>query len=125
MAKKSVWKTLAGLAVLGAAVGGAVAYVKKCKEVNDLSEEDFDDLMNDTEETCDACQPERTYTTLHTDSDGVKISAPATETPETSSEEEVDAEEAATEDAAEEDNVAKEAVETEAVSEEDTLAKDL
>ena len=94
MAKKSVWKTLASLAVLGAAVGGAVAYVKKCKEVNDLSEEDFDDLMNDTEETCDACQPERTYTTLHTDSDGVKTPSPAIETPETSSKEEVDAEEA-------------------------------
>ena len=44
MAKKNVWKTLAGLAVVGAAVGGAIAYVKKCKDVNDLSEEDFDDL---------------------------------------------------------------------------------
>lgn len=79
MAKKNVWKTLAGLAVLGAAVGGAVAYVKKCKEVNDLSEEDFDDLMNDTEESCAECQPERTYTTLHTDSDAVKASAPVQE----------------------------------------------
>lgn len=79
MAKKNVWKTLAGLAVLGAAVGGAVAYVKKCKEVNDLSEEDFDDLMNDTEESCAECQPERTYTTLHTDSDTVKTSSPVQE----------------------------------------------
>ena len=56
-----------------------MAYVKKCKEVNDLSEEDFDDLMNDTEESCAECQPERTYTTLHTDSDAVKTYAPVQE----------------------------------------------
>lgn len=73
MAKKNVWKTLAGLAVVGAAVGGAIAYVKKCKDVNDLSEEDFDDLMDDDEEeTCAGCQTERTYTTLHAESDTVK-----------------------------------------------------
>ena len=31
MAKKNVWKTLAGLAVVGAAVGGAIAYEKNVK----------------------------------------------------------------------------------------------
>lgn len=73
MAKKNVWKTLAGLAVVGAAVGGAIAYVKKCKDVNDLSEEDFDDLLNEEkEETCENCQAERTYTTLHPESETVE-----------------------------------------------------
>ena len=65
MAKNYIWKTLAGVAVAGAAVGGALAYLKKCKEVNDLSEEDFEDLLNDEEE--DVCPVERTYTTLPTE----------------------------------------------------------
>lgn len=65
MAKNNVLKVLAGLAVAGAAAGGALAYIKKCKDVNDLSEEDFDDLLDD-EEDC-GCQPERTYTTLPTE----------------------------------------------------------
>ena len=65
MAKNYIWKTLAGVAVAGAAVGGALAYLKKCKEVNDLSEEDFEDLLNDEEE--DVCPAERTYTTLPTE----------------------------------------------------------
>lgn len=65
MAKKSIWKTLFGLAAVGAAVGGAVAYVKKCKDVNDLSEEDFDDLFEDETPDCQCDkQAERTYTTL-------------------------------------------------------------
>ena len=62
MAKNNVFKALAGLAVAGAAVGGALAYIKKCKDVDALSEEDFDDLLNDEEES--EPQKERTYTTL-------------------------------------------------------------
>ena len=50
MAKNNIFKALAGLAVAGAAVGGALAYIKKCKDVDALSEEDFDDLLNDEEE---------------------------------------------------------------------------
>lgn len=87
MAKKNVWKTLAGLAVVGAAVGGAIAYVKKCKDVNDLSEEDFDDLLNEEEkETCANCQAERTYTTLHPESDTTE-KTPEEETPAQAEEE--------------------------------------
>ena len=63
MAKNNIFKALAGLAVAGAAVGGALAYIKKCKDVDALSEEDFDDLLNDDEEDS-ALQTERTYTTL-------------------------------------------------------------
>ena len=63
MAKNNVFKALAGLAVAGAAVGGALAYIKKCKDVDALSEEDFDDLLNDDEEESEP-QKERTYTTL-------------------------------------------------------------
>lgn len=63
MAKKEILKTVAGLAVAGAAVGGAIAYLKKCKDVNDLSEEDFDDLTEDEEMDC-SCQTERTYVDL-------------------------------------------------------------
>lgn len=85
MAKKNVWKTLAGLAVVGAAVGGAIAYVKKCKDVNDLSEEDFNDLLNEeNEETCENCQAERTYTTLHPESETAEKAV------ETSAEEETE-----------------------------------
>lgn len=87
MAKKNVWKTLAGLAVVGAAVGGAIAYVKKCKDVNDLSEEDFDDLLNEEEEeTCANCQAERAYTTLHPESDTTE-KTPEEETPAQAEEE--------------------------------------
>lgn len=63
MAKNNIFKALAGLAVAGAAVGGALAYIKKCKDVDALSEEDFDDLLNDEEEDSEP-QTERTYTTL-------------------------------------------------------------
>ena len=31
-------------------LGAAFAYIKKCKEVNDLGEEDFDDLWDGEEE---------------------------------------------------------------------------
>ena len=60
MAKKSIWTTLAGLAIAGAAVGGAVAYLKKCKEVNDL------DYLDEESSSC-GCSAERTYTTLPTE----------------------------------------------------------
>ena len=63
MAKNNIFKALAGLAVAGAAVGGALAYIKKCKDVDALSEEDFDYLLNDDEEDSTP-QTERTYTTL-------------------------------------------------------------
>lgn len=68
MAKKGIVTTLAGLAIAGAAVGGAVAYLKKCKRVNDFAEEDFDDLdYLDEEDSSCGCGPERTYTTLPTE----------------------------------------------------------
>lgn len=47
---KKLLKIITGIAVAGAALGAAFAYVKKCKEVNDLGEEDFDDLWDDEEE---------------------------------------------------------------------------
>lgn len=68
MAKKGIWTTLAGLAIAGAAVGGAVAYLKKCREANDLDEEEFDDLdYLDEEPASCGCGTERTYTTLPTE----------------------------------------------------------
>lgn len=104
MAKNTIWKVLGGLAVAGAAAGGALAYFKKCKDVNDLSEEDFDDLLDDEEEDC-GCQTERTYTTLPNET--------ASETPEEDSEEE-DSEEEAPAEEAEEESSAPEATEEEA-----------
>ena len=47
---KKLLKTLTGLAIVGTALGAAFAYIKKCKEVNDLGEEDFDDLWDGEEE---------------------------------------------------------------------------
>ena len=35
---KKLLKTITGIAVAGAALGAAFAYVKKCKEVNDLGD---------------------------------------------------------------------------------------
>ena len=73
MAKKGIVTTLAGLAIAGAAVGGAVAYLKKCKRVNDFAEEDFDDLdYLDEEDSSCGCGPERTYTTLPTENAAAK-----------------------------------------------------
>lgn len=96
MAKNSIWKTLAGLAVAGAAVGGAIAYVKKCKDVNDLCEDDFDDLMDEDvhcEPARDAKPVERTYTPLPTEN-------PVEETAETA---EKEAEEVSEEEGSEEE----------------------
>lgn len=77
MANKRVWKSLAGLAIASAAIGGAIAYAKRCKEVHDLAEEDFDDLEDSMEPA--APQEERTYTTLPTDSAVADHSEPTTE----------------------------------------------
>ncbi|MGN0250256.1 MAG: hypothetical protein ACI4EH_02665 [Oliverpabstia sp.] len=109
MAKNYIWKTLAGVAVAGAAVGGALAYLKKCKDVNDLSEEDFEDLLNDEDE--DACPAERTYTTLpteHAEEEKAEEAAEETEdSEETEAAEEPDTteEETAEEPSAEADEV--------------------
>lgn len=66
---KKLLKTITGIAVAGAALGAAFAYVKKCKEVNDLGEEDFDDLWDDEEENPEvsSCTPCRSYTTIPSD----------------------------------------------------------
>ncbi len=67
---KKLLKTITGIAVAGAALGAAFAYVKKCKEVNDLGEEDFDDLWDDEEEKnpeVSSCTPCRSYTTIPSD----------------------------------------------------------
>ena len=67
---KKLLKTLTGLAIVGTALGGAFAYIKKCKEVNDLGEEDFDDLWDGEEENPEvsSCTPCRSYTTIPSDS---------------------------------------------------------
>ena len=56
---KKLLKTLTGLAIVGTALGAAFAYIKKCKEVNDLGEEDFDDLWDGEEENPEvsSCTP--------------------------------------------------------------------
>lgn len=66
---KKILKTIAGITVVGAALGGAFAYIKKCKEVNDLGEEDFDDLWDDEEDNQElsSCTPSRSYTTIPSD----------------------------------------------------------
>ena len=89
---KKLLKTITGIAVAGAALVAAFAYVKKCKEVNDLGEEDFDDLWDDEEEKnpeVNSCTPCRSYTTIPSD------------TPVPEDEEEEKSEEAETEEEAE------------------------
>lgn len=108
MAKNNVFKALAGLAVAGAAVGGALAYIKKCKDVDALSEEDFDDLLNDEEES--EPQKERTYTTL-----------PKEDVPKAEETDEADAEsETADQTDAEAETADDTGAETEAADETDT-----
>lgn len=110
MAKNNVFKALAGLAVAGAAVGGALAYIKKCKDVDALSEEDFDDLLNDEEES--EPQKERTYTTL-----------PKEDVPKAEETDEADAEsETADQTDAEAETADDTGAETEAADETDTEA---
>ncbi len=110
MAKNNVFKALAGLAVAGAAVGGALAYIKKCKDVDALSEEDFDDLLNDEEES--EPQKERTYTTL-----------PKEDVPKAEETDEADAEsETADQTDAEAETADDTGAETEAADETDTDA---
>lgn len=83
MAKKGIVTTLAGLAVAGAAVGGAIAYLKKCKSVNNFAEEDFDDLdYLDEENSSCGCAPERTYTTLPNDNTSKEDTAAPSESSE-------------------------------------------
>ena len=67
---KKLLKTLTGLAIVGTALGAAFAYIKKCKEVNELGEEDFDDLWDGEEENPEvsSCTPCRSYTTIPSDS---------------------------------------------------------
>ena len=67
---KKLLKTLTGLAIVGTALGAAFAYIKKCKEVNDLGEEDFDDLWDGEEENPEvsSCTPCRSYTKIPSDS---------------------------------------------------------
>lgn len=111
MAKNNVFKALAGLAVAGAAVGGALAYIKKCKDVDALSEEDFDDLLNDDEEESEP-QKERTYTTL-----------PKEDVPKAEETDEADAEsETADQTDAEAETADDTGAETEAADETDTDA---
>lgn len=66
---KKLLKTIVGITVIGAALGGAFAYIKKCKEVNDLGEEDFDDLWDDEDDNPElsSCTPSRSYTTIPSD----------------------------------------------------------
>ena len=87
---KKLLKTITGIAVAGAALGAAFAYVKKCKEVNDLGEEDFDDLWDDEEEKnpeVNSCTPCRSYTTIPSDTP-----VPEDEEAETGESEETDSE---------------------------------
>ena len=67
MASKNIWKTLAGLAVVGAAVGGVVAYVKNYRDHSSLDEEDFEELLDEEETKTEDPSEERSYTTLPTD----------------------------------------------------------
>ena len=57
---KKLLKTLTGLAIVGTALGAAFAYIKKCKEVNDLGEEENPEVSS--------CTPCRSYTTIPSDS---------------------------------------------------------
>lgn len=59
---KNVGKFLLGAAITGAAIGGAVAYLKKNGFIGDSLEEDFEDFTDEFED-CDSCA-ERTYTTI-------------------------------------------------------------
>lgn len=112
MAKKGILTVLAGLTVIGAAAGGALAYVKRNGKNKDFMEDDFDDLLDEDEEEVSA---ERNYTTLPTeekeageadDAEEKAEEAPAEaaeETPEEATEEATEeTAEKATEEAAEE-----------------------
>lgn len=74
MAKHRLGKTLFGLAVLGTAVGGAVAYLMRNTKENDSAkdlEEEFLEFENQEPEECS-----RSYTTIPA---GVKEEAEKTE----------------------------------------------
>lgn len=118
---KKLLKTITGIAVIGAALGAAIAYVKKCKEVNDLSEEDFDDLWDDEEEKnpeVSSCTPCRSYTTIPSDTPVPEDEEEANEKAET---EENEPKEAKTNETEENDSEEKqEAPAEEDASEEET-----
>lgn len=65
MTNKSVWKALAGLVAVGAAVGGAYAYYQKMKNEKNWEDEfdEFMDELEDEEEVVVSTEP-RSYTTL-------------------------------------------------------------
>ena len=85
---KKLLKTLTGLAIVGTALGAAFAYIKKCKEVNDLGEEDFDDLWDGEEENPEvsSCSPCRSYSTIPSDIEESEEDASEKETPSDNSE---------------------------------------
>ena len=122
---KKLLKTITGIAVAGAALGAAFAYVKKCKEVNDLGEEDFDDLWDDEEEKnpeVNSCTPCRSYTTIPSDTPVPEAEAEeAEESEEAETEENEPEEEAETVETEESDSEEKqEAAAEEDASEEET-----
>lgn len=47
---KKINKLLFGAALVGAAVGGGIAYLNKCKKDKDTLDEDFDEFQDDFEE---------------------------------------------------------------------------
>lgn len=62
---KKLLKTITGIAVAGAALGAAFAYVKNAKEVNDLGEEDFDDPVGRRRRKKSGSQQLHTMPQLH------------------------------------------------------------
>lgn len=120
---KKLLKTITGIAVVGAALGAAFAYVKKCKEVNDLGEEDFDDLWDDEEENPEvsSCTPCRNYTTIPSDTPIPEDETEEEESEESEAEENEPEEEAETVETEESDSEEKqEAAAEEDASEEET-----
>lgn len=70
---KNVGKFLLGAAITGAAIGGAIAYLKKNGFPGDSLEEDFEDFTDEFED-CTSCA-ERTYTTIPNDVDKEQAAA--------------------------------------------------
>lgn len=99
MAKKGILTVLAGLTIIGAAAGGALAYVKRNGKNKDFMEDDFDDLLDEDEEEVSA---ERNYTTLPTEEKEAEEADDTEEKVETGEETAEDATEETPEEAAEE-----------------------
>lgn len=67
MSKKNIGKKIFGLALVGAAIGGAIAFFKKFENDQDSDFTDVDPFDSDLSEDCDECaQPDvtRSYTTI-------------------------------------------------------------